>query len=560
MVKLYAGQSSSVSEAAANSPQSASTRYYVAILRACLRRPKTVVAVVTLVAMSGLASVPYLGTELLPESDEGRIDVQVTMPPGTPLPATAAVMHELERRLAANLAPHELAHVVAAAGPDQWWQPQLSHVGKMQIVLSGEDVRSRSTQELVGVLNAAFQGIPDAKVWVKSSSTNLLINKLRGGDDRLVVELRGEDLDRAVELAEELRHRMHVVEGMTFPKINREAPQSERIVRVHEDVIAAMGLSPKAVSETLQQYVNGNIATRMHRDGVEIPIRVELAGVAEMDVEELARLPIVNAQGAAVALSTVAEVGSGWALASISRENRHRTVKLSSGTTGRDLGAVVAEVRAVVREVVIPEGIDVRVTGEHHEQRETFTALAWTGLLSLLMVYLVLVVQFEALGRPLMIMSAIPFAVSGAAMALFVTGTTLNMNSALGTIILVGIVINNAIVLVHHVDDLRSSEALPLHEAIVQGSASRLRPIAMTTLTTILGMGPLALELWAGSEMQVPLARVIIGGLLFSSLVTLVLIPCAYALLKPPIAGVKGTSQPLDGDVDALDGRARAAG
>jgi HAE1 family hydrophobic/amphiphilic exporter-1 len=233
-----------------------------------------------------------------------------------------------------------------------------------------------------------------------------------------------------------------------------------------------------------------------------------------------------------VPLSAVAQVGSRRGLSSIAREGQERVVRVAGGLGDRPLSEVVTDLDAAIARIDVPDGFSLRVGGEHEEQEKTFGGLLAGIVLAILLVYAVMVVQFESLLHPLIIMASVPFGLIGVVVTLVISGTTLNMNSFLGTIVLVGIAVNNAIVLVDCTNLLRREQGLALVPALIEACQQRLRPILMTTMTTVLGMLPLALGLGEGSEIQAPLARVVVGGLVASTVVTLLLVPSLYFLLE----------------------------
>jgi len=251
------------------------------------------------------------------------------------------------------------------------------------------------------------------------------------------------------------------------------------------------------------------------------------------NLEQLEGLPIVAADGRRVPLGSLVRIEEQQGPSSIAREGQQRLLRVDVGTGGgRPLNQVIEGVRASLESVQVPDGFSVAPDGELSDQADTFESLLVGILLAVFLVYAVMAFQFESLRHPLVVMASVPFAFIGAILALLLTGTTFNMYSFLGAIVLVGIVVNNAIVLVDTTNVLRHEQGLPLHQALVASGQRRLRPILMTTATTVLGLWPLTLAAGEGSEMQTPLARVVVGGLLTSTLVTLLLVPCLYLLVE----------------------------
>jgi HAE1 family hydrophobic/amphiphilic exporter-1 len=355
---------------------------------------------------------------------------------------------------------------------------------------------------------------------------------MRGGGERLTVELRGHDLDIADQLAQRVLAAMAEVPGVEHPQVDREKGQLERTVHVDRERLAELGLSGADVASTVEHYVLGRVATRFREAGDEYDVRIQLAAEDRELLEQLPQLPMVTSSGEVVPLGAVASIEPRLGPTSIARRDQQRILYISAGLGDRPFGDVVREVEAALRQIEVPEGFTADLGGELAEQREVFADLVIGVVLALFLVFTVMAIQFESLIHPLLIMAAVPFALIGAVVALAVTGTTFNMNSFLGLIVLVGIVVNNAIVLVDYANMLRREQGFELLEAVAQAGRRRLRPILMTTLTTVLGLVPLAIGLGEGSELQSPLARVVVGGLLASTAITLVLIPAIYLLVE----------------------------
>jgi HAE1 family hydrophobic/amphiphilic exporter-1 len=479
-----------------------------------------------------VAVVPLLGFVLMPETDDGRLDVDVALPVGTPVETTMEVVQRMEATAIATLPPTAVDHVITTAGPEAWWRPVSGNEGRIQLLLQPASRRGISSADAAASLRRALADTPGADIQVRESSSNVLLRLLRGGGDRLAVEVRGHDLATAERLGRRVRDLMAGVPGVADPKVDREEGKLERTVHVDRLRLAELGLGGADVADAVEHYVLGEIAGRYREAGNEFDIRVLLPELARADVEQLAGLPIVTRDGRRVALGAVARIAERRGPASISRENQQRILRVNAGLEDRPQGDVVADLQQPLAALEVPAGFSVAVGGEFVEQRQIFGDLAVGVLLAIFLVYTVLAVQFESLLHPLVIMTAVPFALIGVVLSLSLTGTTFNMNSFLGTIVLVGIVVNNAIVLVDYINLMRRERGMTLAEAVVHGGGRRLRPILMTTLTTVLGMMPLALGLGEGSELQAPLARVVVGGLSTSTLITLFFVPALYLLIE----------------------------
>ncbi len=510
-------------------------RGYRRVIEGALRTPWFVVGCAILLLVASLRLLPAVGFELMPETDEGRINIDVEMPVGTPLPETTEVVKQYEALVHEVADEGEIENILSSAGPRNWWRPGGTHEGSLRVNFVPVDERDRGLDQFMSDLREVKPDIPGASIRMRKSSSNMLMRMMRGGSqdgERLAVEIRGHDLDTAAALSAQVEESMEDMEGVTGIRVDREEGLEERAVRVSAERAADLGLSRSEVADTVESYVLGRVATRLRERGDEYDVRVQLREEDRLDIRQLGALPIMTSDGRAVPLSSVAEFRGREGPTSISREAQQRVVRVYGGLTDRALSEAVSELRTALDGIERPEGFTLAIAGEYEEQQETFGGLIVGIILAILLVYAVMAVQFESLRHPLVIMVAIPFGFIGVVLSLVVTGTTFNMNSFLGAIVLVGIAVNNAIVLVHYTNVLRREHGLELKHAVVTAANRRLRPILMTTLTTALAMLPLALGLGAGSEIQAPLARVVVGGLLASTLVTLVLVPTLYYLME----------------------------
>jgi HAE1 family hydrophobic/amphiphilic exporter-1 len=505
---------------------------YGRLVASVLQAPWAIVVGALVLLGSSVVMADRIGLEMMPESDEARIEADIELPVGTPLDVTHEILLDAERRAVAALARGELEHVVTSIGPEAWWRGQGSNEGEIELLLVPRGERTRTVLEIEPEIRRALTDLPGAKLRVRPSSANLLSRIIRRGEDRLSVEIRGHDLETADVLAREVVRRMTAVEGVTYARPDRELGQLERVVDVDRQRAAELGLSNVDVAETIEHYVLGFVSTRLRERGDEIDIRVQLDESEVSRLGQLPELPLITAAGVQVPLHSVATLHERVGPSSIKRIDQERTVQVNAGTANRPLNDIGRDIRRSFDDLEVPDGFTVSLGGELAEQDDTFYDLLLGILLSLFLVYATMAVQFESIRQPLMIMLSVPFAFIGVAGALLLTDTTFNMNSFLGAIVLVGIVVNNAIVLVDTTNTLRRRDAMPLREAVITSCKRRLRPILMTTLTTLLGLVPLAIGLGEGSEMQAPLARTVIGGLTTSTMVTLLLVPCAYYLVE----------------------------
>lgn len=500
---------------------------YREALRWALRHRRTVFVVSAVVFALGLGSLALLGREVIPEADEGEIFVFLAMPTGTRLELTTQAVTDLER--AAREAAPEITTITASSGGAAFGGSG-SHRGSLRLRLADRGDRSRSTEAVAAVLRRQLQ-VPGGRVFIRPSAGALSFLRF-GGADPVAVEIRGHDLDRALAVGQQVREILEAVPGITDAAVSREERVPEVVVRIDAERAVALGLTPAQISTALRTAVAGSVATILREGGREQDVVVRLSGGDRLASSEVLALPLITPSGRRIALGQVAQLVRGEAPTSIFRVGRQRVTTVTAGISGRDFGSVMADVRARLAALPLPDGFSIALGDEYEQQQAAYRQLGLGFVVALLLVYAVMAIQFEALLEPLLIMGAVPFALSGALLTLFLTDTTLNIQSLIGLIVLTGVIVNNAIVLITFILDLRRRDGLPLHEAAVTGATTRLRPVLMTTITTVVGLLPVAIGFGEGAELQVPLARSVLGGLLLGTLVTLIFIPTLYVAVE----------------------------
>ena len=321
------------------------------------------------------------------------------------------------------------------------------------------------------------------------------------------------------------------VKGARNITISRDKDRPELKVTVDKEKLAYLGLNSATVSTYVRNRVTGSTAGYLKEDGDEYDIVVRLKEDDRNTIFGLENMTIPTPTGAKVKLAEIARIEEYWAPQTIERKSRQRYVKVSVSPYETSLGELAAEIQKVVDGVSLPTGVTVVLAGDYEEQQESFGDIATIMILIILLVYIVMASQFESLSKPAIIMLSVPFAASGVVLSLWITGTTLDMIGALGSVMLVGIVVKNGIVLVDYINLMRD-RGYPTNEAIALSGASRLRPVLMTAFTTLLGMLPMAMSKGEGSEMWHPLGIVVIGGLLVSTFITLIIVPTAYGIMS----------------------------
>ncbi|MBR4213265.1 MAG: efflux RND transporter permease subunit [Bacteroidales bacterium] len=507
---------------------------YARLLRWCLTHK----ALTIFIALAFFAAtlIPALtgriGTDFMQSSDNGRINVTVELQRGTRIEETLKTARMLEERFMV-LVP-EIQRISTSAGSNDessigaMFNSTTNYKISMTVVCNKKKERTRSVEEIAEVLRREMASYPEIITAYAMSGGGMGM----GGGSTVDVEIYGYDFDETGLFADELKQRIsEEISGARNITISRDKDRPELKVTLDKEKIARHGLSASVVSTYLRNRVAGFTAGFLKEDGDEYNIVVRLKEEDRNSISDIQAFTIPTATGARVKLSEVATVEEYWAPQSIDRKSRQRYLKVSVSPFQTSLGQLAGEVQALLDRMAVPSGVTVVVAGDYEDQQKTFGDIILLGLLILLLVYIVIASQFESVAKPAVILLSVPFAVSGVVLALWITGTTLDMIGALGLVMLIGIAVKNGIVLVDYTNLMRD-RGYALNEAIALSGASRLRPVLMTAFTTLLGMLPMALSTGEGSEMWRPLGIVVIGGLLVSTFVTLIIVPVVYGILS----------------------------
>ena len=527
--------------AAAGSISSGLVNAYMDLLRWVLTHRLVSVITAALLLGASLLLLPLIGSEFMPPSDEGEVRVTGKMEIGTRLELVDRQTLMMER-IVQPAVPEAVSSVVSIGA--HGWRTDAGSEGEISLSLLPVVQRNQSNVEIAGDLRHRLEGqIPGMEIRVRAPQGQLIMERILGGDEGLTVEIRGFDLATLDALARSVAALIEDVPGITDIETSLEAGIPQQEIRVNRDKIADLGLSVRDVTQLLQTAVAGSNAGEYRTAGNAYRILVQLKDADKRSLEEILNLTLTTASGEKVALRNVVASEPSRGPVLIDRKDQQRLVTVRANVSGRDLGSVALEVLGLLDQIPRPVGYDLKVAGNFEEQQKAFGELVISLVLALVLVYMVLACQYESFRDPLVVMFSVPLAAVGVLVTLFMTKTTLNVQSYMGCIMLGGIVVNNAILLVDQASRL-VHDGMLTREAVVEAGRRRLRPILMTTLTTILGLLPLALGIGEGSEAQAPLARAVVGGLTGSTLITLILIPVAYSLFHPdPGARRKGSVQ-----------------
>ena len=551
VVSPVMGKASDIAMAPYNRAEAA----YLRLLPRALARPFPVLAGAVLAFALTMAVLPFMGMDLIPQLAQDRFEMTAKLPPGTPLSQTDALIREVQRRHEGEQGVR-LLYGVSGTGTRLDASPTESgeNIGKLSVVM---DDTSRE-QALIDSLRGTMAGYPAAQV-------DFARPELFALSPPLEIEIEGSDLESirvaGVRLAGMLRDNPHYADVKStveqgFPEI--------QIVFDH-DRAAALGLTSRQIADAVVNKVRGNVATRYSFRDRKIDVLVRVAESERSSVDDIRRLIVNPGSGAPVELGSVAEVVSTTGPSEIHRADQRRVALVSANLRDIDLGTAITEVQQMVAANPLGPEVEMRIGGQGEELGESVRSLLFAFGLAIFLVYLVMASQFESLLHPFVILFTIPLAMVGAIAALLLTGSPISVVVFIGLILLVGLVVKNAIILIDKVNQLREA-GMPKREALVEGARSRLRPIMMTMLTAVFGFMPLALAFGEGAEVRSPMAVTVIGGLLVSTLLTLVVIPVVYDLLdrKPDEyyaergrrvqATAREVAQVLAHEQDALDG------
>lgn len=519
---------------------------YGRFLAVALRHRPTVLAAGASLFALAIFLGPMLKFELMPQTDEGEVRVDIELPVGTRVEQTQAAIIDIEQRI--RQAVPEAVTLISQGGGGGFMGGASTHRGDITVQLKPKGQRTRSNEEIAQELRRQLQGIPGVVSRARASGGSQL-NRILGGnqDARLSLEIRGYDFDDATRLVNESEALLRTVPGIADVRRARQDGRPELAVRVDRDKAALFNLSVTSVADTLRTNVAGTQAAFYRERGQEYPIVVRLRQADRERISDVGDV-LVSAPGDRVvparSLLTVEPENSP---VEIERKNQERISRVNAELES-SLSDAVAAVEKRLPELNIPQDFQVGFGAELEEQIKAFTQLKYLLILAVVLVYAVMASQYESFRDPFIIMFSIPLAAIGVVSTLLLTNTTFSLQAYIGVIMLAGIVVSNAILLVDYTSTLRKRDGMELFEAATTAGRTRLRPIIMTTLTTILGLMPMAFEVGEGAELQAPLARVVIGGLTASTLITLIFVPTLYTIFEQGFRFRRPAAKPAEAE------------
>ena len=498
-----------------------------------LHHRKTVVAGAALSFAVTILFVPFIGVELQPRTDEGQVNVNVNLPAGTLLQTVDEVGKRVEDMVKQEVP--EIQNIFVQVGAFQGGGGS----AQIQLRLVDRDKRKRTSQEIAQRLNEILNVEPGARI--RSNPAGGMMNFGGpgggfGGGDRASLEIRGYDLNFTNQLAQRVQREIEQIPGIEYVNISRGEGLPEILLRPDRTKAALFGLNVSSIGDVLGTAVGGRIAGLYREGGREYNIVVRLGEGQRTQIQNVNLIPVMAPIGGTIPAGSLMTMRRQEGPVGIEREDRERVISVSASfdENTRDLGSVMRDIQAKVDPIrrELPPNFAIIYGGEYEEQQESFRQLMFALILAIMLVYMVMAAQYESWRDPLIILFSIPLAAVGVAATLILTRTNLSIQALLGVIMLAGIAVSNAILLVDYTNILRRRDGLSVFDAVTKAGRTRLRPILMTTSATILGLLPMAFGFGEGGEVQAPMARVVIGGLLTSTAITLLFVPTLYAIAE----------------------------
>lgn len=497
---------------------------YKNILDKSLNNRKKIIILSILIFVGSIVSLFGVGMEFLPATDEGLISINVSLPLGSEIDKTNKITHTIEDKISA-IQEIDVIFTNVGSGDILMGGGSSSNGASITVGLVKLVDRDRSTAQVAEEIRGLVKDIAGAKISVSETSSMGMITS----GSPISISIKGDELDVLEDISNHFKDIIESVEGTREVKTSFSDAVPEVEILVKKDIAATYGLTAAQVASSVRGGASGVTVTRYKDRGEEIDVVIRPLEDVTNNINSFEQMDITTPTGVNIPLSQVAELSIIKGPIQISREGQERVVTVTSQIVGRDLRSITTDIESKIQMYNMPKGYSYSFGGENKEMIEAFTQLGLALVLAIILIYMVMAAQFESLIYPFIIMFTVPLAFSGGAFALFITRRALGVTGLIGVIILAGIVVNNGIVLIDYINVLRK-EGKERHEAIAIAGPVRLRPILMTTLTTILGLVPLALGIGEGSELMAPMGTVVIGGLTLSTVLTLVLVPVLYTI------------------------------
>lgn len=491
-------------------------------LSVILNYRKTTVFILGIAFTASIMLISEIGTEFMPSADESEVRASIELEEGIKLSVVEDIFIRAEEIIMKTVPEAEIVFSNVGGG-----RSSTISKGDIRIPLVESSKRKRSSAQVAAQLRKDLSVLPGVVVRTREGQ-GMFIMGASGQQEKLQLQIRGYDIATADKLGKEVEKILLNIEGITDVMLSRDKGIPERTIIIDRAKASDQKLTVSQISTFLETMMSGRNAGNLRDGGDEYTILVKADDAEYIDLEELLNLVIVNSAGNQVMLRNVAHIESKLGPTIIERRDQERILNVSANVEGRQLGFIIAEVQEKLKEIPLPSGFSIIMSGDYEEQQESFRELAFSFILALILVYMVMAIQYESFFDPIIVMMTVPLSIIGVITMLYLTDTTFNVQTFIGCIMLGGIVVNNSILLVDHINDIRIEKDIGLIEAVKEAAKNRCRPILMTALTTVLGLVPLAIGIGEGGEVQAPMARAVIGGLSFATFVSLFIIPLIY--------------------------------
>lgn len=510
---------------------------YKIVLIKSLKHRGWVLGLSTILLIVSVGILLWLGAEYFPEFDEGSFTIDIKLPHGASLSQTEDIVAEVEQLVWGQKEVKALFTTIGG-GDNFFFQ---SNRRDNRAAIDGELIpqgqRKKTTAEVIDEIRSKLTTIPGAEISIGSNSS---VMSMGFGGASVEVELRGDDINTLKNISQDVIEIIKGIEGTREVESNYAEGQPQLAIRLNRDVTAAYGLQAAQIAATVRNLLQGTTVTRFRLDGKEIDVIIKGESYLRENIGNFLQAPISTPLGIAVPLEQMITLENVKSPSAIRHSDQVRAITVSAAIYNRDLKTIIGEIQEKLDQYSLPAGYNYVFRGQQEQLEEAFDSLILVVILAILLVYMILASQFQSMLHPFTIMFSVPLAFSGGALGLLITGRPLSVPALIGAVVLAGIVVNNGIVLIDYILLLRE-QGTNRGDAIINAGYTRLRPILMTTFTTVLGLLPLALGLGEGSEAQAPMATVVIGGLLSATFLTLVVIPVVYSVFDD--IKVRGISQ-----------------
>ena len=517
---------------------------YAKILDKCVAHRWITTATALGIFVASMFLMKFVGTEFFPTNDNGRLGVSLELPIGSRVDLAKDVSQRIYKEWTEKYPEiQSFNYTVGQASSDNTFasmQSNGSHIISMNIMLNKANERKRGIVEIAGMMREDLKNYPE----LKKALVNVGGGRGGGmsGQNTVDYEIYGYDFTKTDSVAQRLKRILEKIPGAADINISRSDYQPEYHVDFDREKLALYGLNLSTAATALRNRINGTTASYFREDGMEYDIKVMYDPEHRRSISDIENIMLYNAMGTGVRLKEVGTVTEQFYPPTIERKDRERIITVSTVVQDRPMSEIIADAQPLIDKMDKPGDVMIQLSGSYEDQQDSFGDLAMLGMLIILLVYIVMAGQFESFTYPAIIMTSIMFAFSGIVIILLLTRTNLNIMSMIGAIMLIGIVVKNGIVLIDYIN-LNRERGMSIRRAVINGGHSRLRPVLMTSLTTILGMVPMAVGTGVGSEMWRPMGTAVIGGLAMSTLMTLLFVPTMYTIFA--LTGIRRTRKKI---------------